>query len=351
VVETVRNTAAFLLSLTLLGGACAPHVEPVEDTPVLEAPKDKDAREVQRRHETMVMGTKLELVALGEDVEDMDAAIAAAEREMRRIEDLMTTWRPSPLTRLNDAAGQGPQEVPLELAQIIDRGLALGELTEGAFDITFAGVGKLWSFKKGKERLPSPQEVEAAIARVDYRKVRVDLEASTVEVPEGMRIGLGGIAKGYAVDQAMKVMREHGVRNGVVNAGGDMKVLGKKFGYNWQVAIKHPRKRGRAIALLRISNSCVVSSGDYERFFEKDGKRYHHILDPRTGYPATGAMSSTVVAPNAEFADALATALCVLGAEKGLALIQRLPRVEAIIVDMDEKIHTSPALLPSVRDQ
>lgn len=302
-----------------------------------------------RTRSTGVMGTSLELRAIDPDVAKADAALEAAEAEIRRVEDLMTDWRPSPLTSLNEAAGKGPQKVPLELCRIIDRGLAMGELTGGAFDITFAGVGKLWRFKGGQKRPPDPEVLRAALQRVDYRRVKVDLANSTVELPAGMRIGLGGIAKGYGVDRAMRVLMQHGIKHGVVNAGGDMKVLGQKHGAPWEVAIKHPRERERAMALLRVSNTCVVSSGDYERFFEFEGRRYHHILDPRDGMPAKGGMSATVVAPNAEQADALATALCVLGPSEGLALIRKIPRVEAILVDLQGEVHATAALRGSLR--
>ncbi len=294
------------------------------------------------------MGSSLDIKVIGEDAVALDAAMDAAIAEIQRIEDMMTSWRPSPLTRLNEQAGKGPTKVPPELAQIIARGQAMGELTGGAFDITFAGVGKLWSFKKGSRRMPGKAELAAALQHVDYRRIKVDAQANTVEIPAGMRIGLGGIAKGYAVDRAMAVLLKHKVEHGIVNAGGDLKVLGKKQGESWEIAIKHPRDRQRAMAVLKLSNTCLVSSGDYERFFEVDGKRYHHILDPRTGYPAQGCISASVLAQNAEQADALATALCVLGPDKGLQMIESLPRAGAIVVGMDGQVRASAGLRGSL---
>ncbi len=307
--------------------------------------QDERAPTLERVERSLaVMGTDLQIAAEGPDRGALEKAIDAAEAEIRRVEDLMTDWRPSPLMELNEAAGEGLHETPPELARLIARALDIGQLTEGAFDVTFASVGQLWRFKKGREKLPAAEEVRAALTHVDYRRVTVELDNGRVDLPLGMRIGLGGIAKGYGVDRAMSVLLEKGVQHAIVNAGGDLKVLGKKRGKLWEIAIRHPRDRERAIALLKVSNTCVVTSGDYERFFEVDGKRYHHIIDPRTGYPATGCMSATVVAPDAAFADALATALCVLGSERALALVSGLPRVEALVVDMEGRVQASEGL-------
>jgi thiamine biosynthesis lipoprotein len=301
-------------------------------------------QDVLRAHSGAIMGTDLLIEAVGPDAEALERAIAAAVAELERVEDLMTDWRPSELTRLNEAAGRGPHPVPSELARHVARGVQLGELTKGAFDITYAGVGKLWDFKRVPPLVPDAAEVEQALELVGFARIEVDLEANTVALPAGMRIGLGGIAKGYGVDRAMAVLMEHGVEHGLVNAGGDLKALGKKLGESWQIAIKHPRDVERVLALIPVVNSCVVTSGDYARFFEHEGRRYHHIIDPRTGYPSTGCMSATVVAPAAAAADALATAMCVLGPEEGLAIIEKLPRVEALLVDMQGDVHASAGL-------
>jgi len=299
---------------------------------------------VVRERTGSVMGTSLELRAIGEDAAALDAALEAAEAEIRRVEDLMTDWRPSPLENLNAAAGQGPQVVPKELFDLVARGVELGRLTGGAFDLTYAAVGELWDFKQRPPIVPETEAVRAALERVGYDQLVLDPAAFTIDLPAGMRIGLGGIAKGYGVDRAMAVLLERGVEHGMVNAGGDLKALGNKLGEPWEIAIRHPRDRERVLALLPVSNVCVVTSGDYERFFEHEGRRYHHILDPRTGYPSTGCMSATVTAPDAALADALATSLCVLGVEQGLELVESLPRVEAILVGMDGDVHTSTGL-------
>ncbi len=284
------------------------------------------------------MGTDLKIDVYGEDAAALDAAMENAVAEMRRIEDLMTTWRDSPLTRLNDASGQGPQSVPRELAAIIGRARELHRATDEAFDVTFYAVGRLWDFKAESPTLPDPAKLKAALPLVDASRIGIDPDSVTVDLPEGMAIGLGGIAKGYGVDQAMRVLIKAGVKHALVNAGGDLKALGEKDGAPWEIAVKHPRERERAMATLRLSNQCLVTSGDYERFFKLDGRIYHHILDPRTGMPADGCISATVVAHNAELADALATACVVLGPEKGVALIDRFARAEAILVGMDGEV-------------
>ena len=333
-----RILAAMVALLSLVGFAgCHPAPEPTGtaatgNTPVLRSRLDA------------VMGTQLKITVIGTDPALLDRAMEAAAGEVKRVEDLMTDWRASELTSLNESAGQGPREVPRELAAIISRAIELQRLTDGGFDITFAGVGKLWSFKTAPKSLPDPGTIKAALRHVNAGAVKVSAADNTVELPAGMKIGLGGIAKGYGVDRAMKILMDHGIRNAIVDAGGDMKILGKKFGEPWEIAIKHPRRKERALAVLNLNNTCLVTSGDYERFFEYEGKRYHHIIDPRTGYPAEGCMSASVVAPNAEYADALATSMCVLGPEKGLELIERLPRIEAVLVGMNGKVHVSSGL-------
>ncbi len=302
-----------------------------------------------RKRTVLAMGTDLVLEVNGLDSIKLDAAIDAAILEFRRIEDLMTDWRPSELTRLNDAAGLGDQVVPRELAVSIQRSLEMSELTAGAFDATFAPVGKLWKMDQTLLTIPTKSAIERALGFVGWEKVVVELTSNKVSLPTGMSIGLGGIAKGYAVDRAMRVLLEHGVKHGMVSAGGDMKVLGDNRGEPWEIAIKHPRNRETVMASIRISNVSLVTSGDYERFFVKNGKRYHHIIDPRTGSPSEGCLSATVIAPQAEFADALATAACVMGSSSALQLIESLDRVEGILVGIDGEVRASSGLLHSLR--
>jgi thiamine biosynthesis lipoprotein len=312
------------------------------------------AARLERRVTFGAMGTEVVLEAQGLPDGELDgpaleAALAAARAEFERVEDLMTSWRDSPLVRMNDGADGTPRPVPDELARLVERALTVARLSGGAFDPTFASVGKLWDFKADPPVLPDDARITEALGAVGWGKVRVDVERSTVAMPAGTRLGLGGIAKGYGVDRAMAVLMEHRVAHGIVNAGGDLKALGDDHGEPWTVAIKHPRDRERAIAVVPVSNVCLVTSGDYERFFELDGERFHHILDPRTGRPATGCMSATVTAPDAALADAVATAVCVLGPELGLQLVEGLPRIETILVGLDGEVRASSGLRTAAR--
>ncbi len=291
-----------------------------------------------------VMGTDFQLEAIGVDVAELDRILGLVLAELRRVEDVFTVWRESELTRLNQRAGQGPIAVSREVAEVIATSIECGRITGGAFDITYFPLRPLWDYKSPVPALPSQERIEAALRLVDYARIQVDLEHNTVELPAGFCIDLGGIAKGYGVDRAMRVMLEQGLENGLVQAGGDTKALGRKFGESWQIAIKNPRRKGEVFALLPVVNQCVQTSGDYERFFEIDGQRYHHIIDPRTGWPSKGCMSATVIGPDATFCDGIATAMCVLGPEAGMAIIEQLERVEAVLVGMDGEVHLSSGL-------
>lgn len=333
-----------LAALAICGACTAPR--PNELRVVEETARDPIAPNgpVMRVREGSVMGATMQIRAIGSDAARLDEALDAAVLELRRIEDLMTDWRPSPLEDLNAAAGQGPVRVPAELAEILALAGEISALTDGGFDVTFAGVGRLWDFKAKPPRVPSDDAIAQALRDVGWQRVHVDVASSTVELVAGTRIGLGGIAQGFGADRAMAVLRDHGVEHAIVNVSGDVKALGRDFDKPWEIAIVHPRRREHVIAVLPVSNACVVTSGDYERFFELEGRRYHHILDPRTGRPAQGCMSATVIAPDATIADGLATGLCVLSAERGMELVERLPRVEALLVDMEGRVHVSSGL-------
>lgn len=316
---------------------------PVQE-PAPLAPVENQAKPELHVRTLGVMGTDLEIKVIEADPKKAKLALDAAVAEIQRVEDVFTTWRDSPLQRLNAQAGKGFVQVPEEVSKLVARSLAVAEVSQGAFDPTFASVGKLWDFKAVPPKLPTEGEIEVPLKMVGYQKVKVDLEKSRVSLPAGTRLGLGGIAKGYGVDRAMAVLLEHGITDGIVNAGGDLKALGTKFGEPWRIAITHPRKGNKPVAVVPLSNVCLVTSGDYERFFMVEGKRYHHILDPRTGRPATGCISATVLAPDAAFADALATAMVVLGPKEGLKVIEALPRVEALLVDLEGHVSRSSGL-------
>jgi thiamine biosynthesis lipoprotein len=268
---------------------------------------------VLREWQGGVMGTNFQLEAIGTDAAELDRVLGLALDELRRVEDVFTVVArvgahpPQRSRRSGAGAGQpGNGAAARDLGRVRTR-------DDGAFDVTYFPLRPLWNYKAEHPTLPTEEQIQAALKFVDYRQLVVDREGSTVELPPGFSIDLGGIAKGYGIDRAMDVLLANGVKNALVQAGGDTKALGRKFDKPWQIAIKNPRHKDEVFAVLPVVNQCVQTSGDYERFFEIDGKRYHHIVDPRTGRPSEGCMSATVIGPEATFDDGIATAMCVLG--------------------------------------
>jgi len=293
---------------------------------------------------TLVMGTELELTVSGVSEQVADRAFASAISEMERIEQEMSEWREgTPVSEINRLAGVEAVKVPDELFNVIKAAMTVSKLSGGAFDISWASMRGVWDFRKGHEKVPTDEELKEGLKLVDYRRVELDEKAHTVFLRDrGMGIGLGGIAKGYAVDKAMEAVVHAGVKNAIVRAGGDMRVQGTdEAGSAWKIGIRHPRKKDAMIATLPLSDISISTSGDYERFFIRDGVLYHHIMDPRTGRSARGCRSVTILAPDTMTSDALSTAVFVLGPVDGMALVERLGGVEAIIVDSGGVITTS----------
>jgi thiamine biosynthesis lipoprotein len=267
---------------------------------------------------------------------------------MERVAALLTGWtETSDISRINAAAGRAPVKVAPETVEVVKRGLWIAQETEGAFDITVGVFRGLWKFDEDRDgSLADPDEVKRRLALVGWRDVVVDEAASTVMLRrEGMRLNVEGIAKGYCVDAAVKAMRAEGMRDFLVQAGGDLFAAGRHGGRDWRVGIQDPRgPRGQTIFELSLTDQAFNTSGDYERFVLKDGVRYHHILDARTGFPSHASRAVTVLAPDAFTADVLDTALFVIGPEKALALVTRQPGVEAVIVGPDNAVHVTPGL-------
>ena len=260
------------------------------------------------------------------------AAIDAAFAELARIDLLMSEWKAeSPISQVNAAAGRQPVAVPAELRELIQRSIRYSEKTEGSFDITWRGMGAIWKFDDHFTP-PTAQAVEAARRNVNYRAIQID--GDRVFLPKaGMSIGLGGIAKGYAVDRAFDALIRAGFANVMVDGGGDVRVAGTRNGVPWRLGIQHPRReRGRILGAVKPRNQALATSGDYERFRIVDGVRYHHIIDVRNGWPATAASSVSVLADTAEQGVVIAKGIFILGPEKGLALA-RTEGVEALLVD------------------
>jgi len=302
-----------------------------------------DPAGVVRIQRTM-MGTLWTVEAVSPDgsgPENARLAIEAAYVELARIDQMMSEWKPaSPISQVNSAAGKHAVTVPAELRDMILRAKEYNRESAGSFDITWRGMGRIWRFDD-EFRVPTKEDVASARRRIDSRKIQVQGDA--VYLPEaGMSIGLGGIAKGYAVDRAMQVLVDNGIRNALVNGGGDVLVRGTRLGQPWRLGIQHPRKEhGELLGALELRGQALVTSGDYERYRMVNGVRYHHIIDPRTGWPATASMSVTVLAPNAELGVVLAKVLFILGPEKGLPLAQA-NQTEALIIDAEGREHRTP---------
>lgn len=264
--------------------------------------------------------------------------IDAAFAELSRIEQVMSEWRAdSPISAVNAAAGKQPVTVPAELREMLERAIGYGEKTEGAFDITWRGMGRLWRFDD-QFRVPSSAEVEQARKNVDYR--RIQIEGNRVFLPTpSMAIGLGGIAGGYAVDRAAAVLVAGGFPDFLFDGSGDILTGGSHSGRPWRLGIQDPRgPHGKLIGSVAVQDEALVTSGDYERYRIVDGVRYHHIIDPRTGWPAKGTIAVTVIGRTTEQADALATAMLVLGVEKAMRLAVT-EQVELLLIDEQGKRH------------
>jgi|YNPBryantNP2012_1023418.scaffolds.fasta_scaffold00504_16 thiamine biosynthesis lipoprotein len=287
-----------------------------------------------------LMGTVVEISVVCDDARHASGAIQAAFNEMARLEAMMSVFRDdSELSRLNREGSSRPVRVSPELFEVIEMSLALSRTTRGAFDITVGPLMQLWPFYAREKRLPSSHEIQEVLRRVGYAHVILSPEERTASfaVP-GMALDLGGIAKGYAIDRAVAVLKEHGIAAALVNAGGDVFAYGEKPGNQpWRVGLRHPRNPQELLAALPLANKAVVTSGDYERYFLVDGKRYSHIIDPRSGVTAQKTASVTVVASSAAYADGLATGILVLGAQEGLALVESLPGVQAAVVTEGEQ--------------
>ncbi|MBS1510834.1 MAG: FAD:protein FMN transferase [Bacteroidetes bacterium] len=298
-----------------------------------------------QRRQLKLMGNAFELTAVAETAAMADACIDAGIAEIQRIEKLLTTFNENSETSLiNRNAGIAPVTVSRETYNIIERSIRISGITQGAFDITYGSIDKrLWNFDESMTELPSPKMAKKMVRLINYRNIILDHDACTVFLKEpGMRIGFGGIGKGYAAEMAKVVMKEKGTIAGIVNASGDLTTWGTQpDGTPWTVGIVHPDFKGHPFSYMNISDRAVATSGNYEKFVMINGKKYSHTIDPRTGLPVSGIKSVTIFSPNAEVCDALATPVTIMGVEKGLNLINQLHQVECVIIDDHNKIYSS----------
>lgn len=295
----------------------------------------------------LLMGTVVEITVLGDERKSLDEAVTEAFRAMERVEELMSASRPhSDVVRFNAAAN--PVEVDPETAAVLALGQQVAGASDGAFDMTLGRLKNLWGIEEADPRIPSQTEIAAALIGIGPQALHLEGPRVSKRHPD-LQVDLGGIAKGYAIDKAIEVLRRAGVNHASVNAGGDIRLLGDRLGRPWRIGIQHPRNMQALLATLDLAQVAVVTSGDYERFFERDGVRYHHLFDPATGYPASRCRSVTVVAPTAAEADALATAAFVLGPEAGLRFVESWPQAEALLVAADGSLTISPGLKDRVQ--
>jgi thiamine biosynthesis lipoprotein len=296
----------------------------------------------------VTMGSELTLTAASADERAALDAFEAVFAEFERLESLMSVWRSgSDIARLNDAAGAEPVAVSPEVLEVLQIARQVSEWTGGMFDVTFGALSGLWKFDHDQDNsIPDAVSIRERLPLIDYRDLVLDARDRTAFLRrKGMRVNLGGIGKGYAVDRAAAMLRERGVRDFMIQAGGDLYVSGRRGDRPWRLGIRDPRGPADSIfAAIELADGTFSTSGDYERAFVKNGRRYHHILDPRTGEPASLCRSVTLVTPRAVLADALAKGVFILGPEAGMALIERLPGVEGVIVSARNDVSISSGL-------
>jgi thiamine biosynthesis lipoprotein len=297
------------------------------------------------KYHQVAMGTVIEITLIADDEEAANKASLQAFQEIKRIETLMSPWLDSSdVTRINRSAGKERVKVSPETFEVIQKAQGISELSEGGFDITVGPLTELWREARKKKIPPSIEEVKEKLGLVNFKNIETDQEGKVFLKKKGMAIDLGGIAKGYAVDRAFEFLKSLRYKNLIVNAGGDLRVGGFKNNQLWSIGIQNPRESQKLLARISVSNTALATSGDYEKFFLYQGKRYHHIFNPKDGFPTDGCQSVTIFSKDGMTADALATAVFVLGPEKGYSLCQKLEGVDCIIVDKEGKIIFSPGL-------
>ncbi len=292
-----------------------------------------------------LMGNRFEITVVDGDRLWADKRIDDAVEEIKRIEKLFTTFDESSQTNLiNRNAGVTPVKVDKEVYDLIERSKKISTLTQGAFDITYGSIDKrLWNFDKTMTSLPDAQTAKKLVRLINYRNVILDEKNCSVFLKEkGMRIGFGGIGKGYAAEKAKSLLQQKGVKSGIINAAGDLTAWGHQpNGKPWTIGIADPDTKRQAFSFLEITNTSIATSGNYEKFVLIDGKKYSHTIDPKTGLPVRGIKSVTIICPNAEIADAMATPVMIMGIKTGLDMLNQIKGIAGIVIDDNDKIYTT----------
>jgi thiamine biosynthesis lipoprotein len=298
------------------------------------------------RVEDGIMGTRIVVELWAADKAQGDAAIEAVLAEMRRVDQAMSTYKPtSELSIVNAQAAQKPIKISAELFDLLSTALEYSRITDGAFDITYASVGYMYDFRKHVH--PDEKQIAAALPGINYRHVELDERNSTVHFARpGVRIDLGGIGKGHAVDRGIAILQARGIERALVTAGGDSRIIGDRFGQPWVVGIRHPDRKDEVIARIPLEDAALSTSGDYERYFDENGVRYHHIIDPKTGHSASKVRSATIIGPTATRTDGLSKTAFVLGPEKAIEIYNRLDDIDAVLVTPDGRVLYTKGLAP-----
>lgn len=300
--------------------------------------------QVLRKRTTMLMGGRFDITIVAQDSAAAEAGIDAVIAEITRIENLISDWKPdSQVSEVNANAGIRPVKVDAEVFGLTERAIAFSKLTNGAFDISFAAMERIWKFDGSMTAMPSADAVKKSVENVGYQNIILDKEEGTIFLKEkGMKIGFGALGEGYATDRCRDMMLKQGIKAGIVNGSGDMSAWGKQpDGSDWVIGITDPGRPGELFAVVPLRQGAVVTSGSYEKFVVIDGRRYAHIINPATGYPATGLTSVTVFGPGAERANGFSTSLMVMGQQAGMKLINQFPEFSCVMITDDGKVVTS----------
>lgn len=300
--------------------------------------------QVAHKRKLSMLGSPFEVTVVAKDTVEGNVYIDMAVAEVKRVENLISDWIPTtPVSEINRNAGIKPVKVSDELIALVERALKISALTDGAFDISYASMDKIWKFDGSMKKMPTPEAIKKSVEKIGYKNIIVDHTNSTIFLKnKGMKIGMGGIGQGYIADRIKELLTSKGCTSGVVNVSGDINAWGRQpNGEQWTVGIINPMNKSKVFATFPLEDSAIETSGSYEKYVTFNGVRYSHIIDPRTGYPATGIVSVSVFAKTTEISDALATGVFVLGVDVGLNLIDQLPGIGCIIVDDKGGIHTS----------
>lgn len=293
---------------------------------------------------TRMLGSPFEITVVAVDSIQGNQFTELAIAEVKRIENLISDWIPTTqISKVNQNAGIAPVKVDQEVFDLVERAIKISKLTSGAFDISYASMDKIWKFDGTMTTMPTPEAIKKSVALVGYQNIQLNPKDTTIFLQKkGMKLGLGGIGQGYIADKIKALLQAKGCKSGIVNVSGDVFAWGKQLdGTPWKVAIVNPLNKNKVFATFPLENSAVETSGSYEKYVTFQGKRYSHIIDPRTGYPVSGVVSVSVFAKTTELADALATGIFVLGIEVGLDLVNQLEGIDCIIIDEKGKVHHS----------